>query len=241
MAETIWLHHAGLRLAAHFYPPARAPAPGMVICHGFGSRKENHADLAGLLAANGYAVLVPDLRGHGESQGELDGGELDDLLHVLDELAARPEVGQRPIALRGSSMGGRLVLEAATRRERVRAVVAVCPGDPAAFRERLGEPAFADAARAAGVRLDPGALRDHLAAHDLLRTVAALAGRALLLIHAAADEVVPVAFSRMLYGLAGEPKCLLVLPDGHHGSAQHDAAAHAATLAWLGEHLGCRR
>lgn len=239
MPATLWIDGGGCRLAAHLYLPGRLPAPGVVICHGFGSRKENHADLATLLAAQGYAVLVPDLRGHGQSGGTLDGGELDDLLRALDTLAQRPAVQPGPLGLRGSSMGGRLVLEAAARDPRVRAVVAVCAANPARFRQRLADAAWVGAARAAGVRLDPDALRAGVVGAKLCQTMAQLAGRALLFVHAEGDEAVPVTVSRGLYERAGEPKRLLILPDGHHGSAQHDATAHAATLAWFDEHLRC--
>lgn len=239
MPDTLRLTNDGLHLAAHLYRPARTPAPGVVICHGFGSRKENHADLATLLAARGYVVLVPDLRGHGESEGRLDGGELGDLLCALATLAERHEVAPGPLAVRGSSMGGRLALEAAARDPRVRAVIAVCAADPMMFRQRLTDPKWVAAARAAGVRFDPEALRSALVGADLRATVRRLAGRALLFVHAEGDETVPVALSRTLYTLASEPKRLLVLPDGDHGTAQHDPTAHEATAAWLDEHLRC--
>jgi dipeptidyl aminopeptidase/acylaminoacyl peptidase len=236
---TLWLDNNGLRLAAHLYRPARTPAPGVVICHGFGSRKEKHADLAALLAERGYVVLVPDLRGHGASEGQLDGGELGDLLCALATLAEQPEVEPRSIAVRGSSMGGRLALEAAARDARVRAVVAVCAADPQMFRRRLADPDWVGAARAAGVRLDPHALQACLADADLGAVVQRLAGRALLFVHAEGDEIVPVRLTRRLYELAAKPKRLLVLPGGDHGTAQHDHTAHAATIAWLDEHLRC--
>ena len=49
-------------------PVPPPPWPGIVILHGAGSRKENHADFARLAAANGWAALAFDPRGHGASR-----------------------------------------------------------------------------------------------------------------------------------------------------------------------------
>ena len=46
---------------------AEAPGPAVVVVHGAGSRKENHADFARLATASGWAALTFDLPGHGAS------------------------------------------------------------------------------------------------------------------------------------------------------------------------------
>ena len=116
--------------------PAPAGAPGVVIVHGLGSRKENHADFAELVAGAGMAALAIDLRGHGASGGELDEGLAGDVIAGLDALAAR---GHAPLGVRGSSLGGLLALHAARVDPRVRAAVALCPARPDRLAERLGE------------------------------------------------------------------------------------------------------
>jgi fermentation-respiration switch protein FrsA (DUF1100 family) len=55
----------------------------------------------------------------------------------------------------------------------------------------------------------------------------------LLLLHAAGDERIPSAFSEELHARAGEPKKLILLPGGHHRSAQHDSELHGIALRWL--------
>ena len=56
--------HNGLAYA--IWTPAGAdPYPGVVVVHGAGSRKENHADFARLANANGWAALTFDLPGDG--------------------------------------------------------------------------------------------------------------------------------------------------------------------------------
>src|SRR3954451_9591672 len=56
--------HAGLAYAL-WLPDDPKPWPGVVIVHGAGSRKENHADFARLAVASGWAALAFDLTRHG--------------------------------------------------------------------------------------------------------------------------------------------------------------------------------
>src|SRR4051794_17809212 len=100
------------------------PAGGVVILHGAGSRKESHFDFARACAGGRLAALAFDARGHGESEGALDGRAIDDVARMADLL--RERAGVEAIGLRGSSMGGYLALVAA-REARAGAVVAICP------------------------------------------------------------------------------------------------------------------
>src|SRR5512146_211155 len=76
----------GIELAANLYLPEKLTgewSPAIIICHGFGSCKENHADFAGAATQQGFAVLIPDLRGHGESGGEVDANIFNDVAAAL--------------------------------------------------------------------------------------------------------------------------------------------------------------
>ena len=59
----------GVELVANLHLPDKHDqwSPGIIVCHGFGSGKDNYASFGTLAAEAGYAVLIPDLRGHGES------------------------------------------------------------------------------------------------------------------------------------------------------------------------------
>src|SRR3954452_4435896 len=63
---------AGLSYAL-WLPDDPKPWPGVVIVHGAGSRKENHADFARLAVASGWAALAFDLPGHGASEPPMSG------------------------------------------------------------------------------------------------------------------------------------------------------------------------
>src|SRR3954463_6992233 len=123
-------------LAYSLWLPEGDPWAGLVILHGAGSCKESHHDFARAARSAGLAAGCFDQRGHGARPGALDGRGLEDVAAVAALL------GDAPLALRGSSMGGYLAILAA---ERVgaRAVVAICPASADGLWRALrgGEPA----------------------------------------------------------------------------------------------------
>ena len=58
-------------LAYALFLPGVAARGGVVMVHGAGSQKENHADYARAAVANGFAALTFDNRGHGDTEGAL--------------------------------------------------------------------------------------------------------------------------------------------------------------------------
>src|SRR3954468_24325877 len=86
-------------LAYALFTPVGPPRGGMVILHGAGSAKESHYDFARAARSAGLSAVVFDQRGHGESAGALDA-------RLLADVATMAELVPRPLALRGSSMGG---------------------------------------------------------------------------------------------------------------------------------------
>ena len=208
------------------YALFRAPdrPGGVVVLHGAGSSKESHYDFARAARAQGISALVFDQRGHGASDGELDGRAIAD----IGAMAAL--LGPGPLALRGSSMGGYLALVAAERLD-ARAVVAICPASAGGLRRGLRRGDL-------GFRADETTLDALLSEHDELAAIASLPA-AVLLMHAEGDEVVPVDHSQALIAAAGAPvKRLLTLPGGHHRSIQHDAELQAYSLTWIRRALG---
>jgi pimeloyl-ACP methyl ester carboxylesterase len=201
---------------ALFAPPGRA-AGGVVILHGAGSCKENHADFAQACVSAGLAAVVFDQRGHGASGGALDGRAIEDVAAMASLLP------DGPVALRGSSMGGWLSLAAAGA-VGAAAVVAVCPASGEQLVRALHEGRFDFAADAASVE-------PLLAGVDLPAAAAALGDR-LLLQHAEGDESVPVAHSRALHA-AAPASTLDVVPGGDHRSVQHDRERQARAVAFI--------
>jgi uncharacterized protein len=208
--------HAGLAFSR--FAPATQPWGSVLIVHGADSAKESHFEFARAARACGLEAIAFDLRGHGDSKGALDE-------HVIEDLAAIASLmSVRPLALRGSSMGGYLALVGA-RAVGATAVIAICPapGELLLSGLRGGQFAFAHT---------PG-LEAFVAAHDLNAASEQL-DLALLLMHAEGDELIPATNSAELHRRASSPhKRLLILPGGHHRSIQHDPELHGESLKFL--------
>jgi pimeloyl-ACP methyl ester carboxylesterase len=206
-------------LAYALFAPDEPPAGGVVILHGAGSCKESHFDFARACRGAGLAAVAFDARGHGDSDGPMDGRALDDVAAIA---ALLPD--GVPRALRGSSMGGWFALVAGAMLDAA-AVVAICPAGGAMLRRGLATPGrFSFAA-------DAAALDALLAGHDE-RDAAARLGPRLLLLHAEGDEQVPIGHSRELHAAAPGSR-LVAVPGGDHRSIQHDPEMQALALRFL--------
>lgn len=186
------------------FDPASDPVGGVVILHGAGSRRENHFDVARAHAGAGLSAICFDQRGHGASDGPMDGRIVDDVATIARLF------GDLPLGLRGSSMGGWVALSAAAPCN-ARALMVICPTTAAQFGEgvRSGRLDFEVDREAVNTVLDAG--------DPPPPTVPTL------LMHASGDEVVPVARSRELAPLLSDPGSRYVeVPGGHHRSLQHD-------------------
>jgi pimeloyl-ACP methyl ester carboxylesterase len=109
----------GLELSAWWAPgdPGVAPQQAAVLVHGWGGNKsEEHVlETASLYADAGYAVLMLDLRGHGESEGKrrtLAYQEVRDVRGALGWLQERGFAGE-DVVLHGWSMGAATVVRSA--------------------------------------------------------------------------------------------------------------------------------
>ena len=123
----------GEEIAGWFYPAGAGPAPAIVFCPGFtGTRQAAfYQPYVERFVEAGYAVLLADYRGWGDSAGPK--GEIVPLRQVADVrnglgyLETRDDVDASRLAVVGVSFGGGNALYAAAVDERVRAVVAVSP------------------------------------------------------------------------------------------------------------------
>ncbi len=196
-----------------------------MVLHGAGSCKESHHDYARALIVAGLAAVTFDQRGHGESEGELDGRLLADVATMASLLRSACERPELPIALRGSSMGGCLAILAAPLAG-ASAVVAICPASPEGLRRGLQSGRFQFEA-------DASALDAVLADCDLHSAMQELK-LPVLLMHASGDEQVPVEHSQQLAKhFASDKSRLIVVPGGHHRSIQHDPELQAASVKFI--------
>ena len=220
---------------ALWLPEAAPPWPGVVIVHGAGSRKENHADFAALATASGWAALAFDLPGHGHSEREMSGAAVDDIIGMARFLGEQDGVDPSRVAVRGSSLGGFLAISAAASApHEIAGVIAICPA---------GEDHLARGVRSGRLEMrvaDPLELEAWLLAQDVGEAVERIAGRPLLLMHAEGDTQIPSEHSEELYARAGEPGKLVIAPGGAHTTVQHDPELQSMALRWLEREFDAR-
>jgi len=138
----------GLRIyALEALPTASAPAsgyPAVVIAHGFenpasySTVTSSFRDFVVAYARRGMAALVPDYRGHGQSDGRPESayfasGYAVDVLNLLADLKWQPDINPQALGLVGYSLGGGVALKAAVADSDVKALVelAGATGTPA--------------------------------------------------------------------------------------------------------------
>jgi alpha-beta hydrolase superfamily lysophospholipase len=214
-------------------PQSPPPWRAMVILHGAGSRKENHGDFGRACAASGWAAVAFDQRGHGESDEGMSPEALADVGRMARFLAAVDGTDPARVCVRGSSMGGFMAIQAAATSDQIAGAIAVCPA---------GTHHLLRGMRAGTMRIgiDPGtegSLEAWLAEHDLRDAVELMGAKPLLLIHARGDDQIPSDWSEELFARASEPRKMILLPGGHHRSAQHDAELHGLALRWMERNL----
>jgi pimeloyl-ACP methyl ester carboxylesterase len=122
----------GLRLKGKILLPAEAssnnPVPGAILCHGFGSAFRVMEPAARMIAAQGIASLIFDFRGHGASEGAVDGRLPEDVVDAWNVLCQLPEVDDQRIGIVGHSLGAMSAIMAAGKVSKPRALVALaCP------------------------------------------------------------------------------------------------------------------
>ena len=212
-------------------PRTPPPWPGVLVIHGAGSCKENHADVSRLASGMGWAALAYDPRGHGESGGAMSPAAIADAGRMARVLAEVEGVDPRRVIARGSSMGGFVAIHAAATGDAIAGALAICPA---------GERMLLAGIRRGDLemRADADALVPWLEEHDLRDAVGLMGAKPLVLMHARGDERIPADWSERLYESASDPRKLIVVPGGHHRSVQHDPELGSTALRWIERALG---
>lgn len=202
---------------AAWYLPGRNGA-AVVLVHGSMGDRASLWPEAKVLAEAGFAVMLFDLPGHGESQGEVDwgAGGRAALSAAITWMLAQPGVDPARLGAVGFSAGAVLVTQVAASDQRIRAVV-LAGGFSDARRQTLYEyrswgpltrwPAIW-AYRAAGY--DDRDQRP-------VDVIGRIAPRPLLIVHGVEDGTVPPAMAEELYAAAGTPRELWLVPGARHG------------------------
>jgi pimeloyl-ACP methyl ester carboxylesterase len=213
----------GTWLAATYRPGRGAAGPAVLLLHGVQASREATAANAAWLAAQGYATLTIDFRGHGGSElrpRSFGLHEARDAEAALRWLEARQRGA--PVAVVGISLGGAAALlgEAGPLPADALVLQAVYPDLRSAVRNRIAQRVGGAAAWA----LEPllsfqtrpriGVWPSRLSPLDAVRRYRG----PLLVVGGLADRSTPPEETRALFAAAPGPKALWLVPGTGHGA-----------------------
>ncbi len=229
----------GRKLSAWYVPSRNGAA--VLVSHGSGGSRGRVPAHVRMLARHGYGVLALDDPGNGESQGHSNG--LGDnaqpaIAAGLDYLARRPDVNPKRIAGFGLSLGGEVLLEAASRDRRLAAVVSDGATRPMDGDKANPKGALEGAIGWLGMQ-SVRAISGMKPSQSLIPMMAKIAPRPVLLVAGGGfpDEI-PA--SRLYRDAGGSSVQLWELPDTGHtaGLRTHPAAYERRTVGFLDRALG---
>lgn len=230
----------GLELVADYFPAPRPAAAVAVLAHGYTAAGPSMRRYARLFQERlGCSLIVPDLRGHGRSEGGYIGFGLHDARDLRSWIGAalEREGKEARIVLFGVSMGA------------ASALIACGGGLPANVACAVSDCAYSDAReelafklrRLYGLPRFPAlnaveTVTRFLAGYRLSdaspRAAAARSSVPVLFIHGDADGFVPAGMARELYAAAAAEKELFIVPEAGHAESFHTAGeAYAERVA----------
>jgi dienelactone hydrolase len=121
----------GLILIGTYYTPAdsESPWPGVILLHMLWSDRSAWDEYAYELAGNGFAVFALDMRGHGETGGEVNWDlAAEDIRLIWDNLSEREEIDPARMGIVGASIGANMALVSGANEPEVRTVILLSPG-----------------------------------------------------------------------------------------------------------------
>ena len=239
----------GHQLAASLDLPTETPIATALFAHCFTCGKDSHGArrIAAALAAKGIAVLRFDFTGLGSSEGDFANANFSsnvaDLVRAADHLRATRKA---PAILIGHSLGGAAILAAAAKIPETKAVVTIAaPSAPAhvtgLFKNEIedvlkhGEIEVSLAGRPFRITRQ---FIDDIAEHDLMAKISKMR-KALLVMHAPADDVVGIDNATRIFTSARHPKSFVSLADADHLLSRKADTAYVAEViaAWATRYL----
>jgi len=242
----------GAFLRGWFFRPAQGNGDAVILLHGVADSRVGMLGFARLFLPKGYAVLLPDARHHGESEGDIATFGVREARDIsLWVSSIEDEMQPRCVFALAESMGAGQLLQSLAEEDRFCAVVAESPY--ATFREvahdRVGR------AFGAGPWLGRTILRISLESAmlyarlrygmDLARANPADAVRVtqtpILLIHGTADRNIPARHAEMLRA-ANAGLGLWLVPGAGHSAALGTAPVEfeERVMSWFTKHAAQR-
>ena len=227
----------GYKLKARVFYQKEKSHKWVLLLHGYTGWKEEMNPIACKYALKGYQVLTPDMRCHGESEGDFIGmgwtDRADNMIWIRYILSQDP---QAEIVIHGQSMGASCALMMAGEKmpDNVKAVVSDCAYTDvySIFKKQLREwfhlPPFPllDAANVVLQMRGGYNIKEASALEQVKKT-----SLPVLFIHGNEDAFIPAEMAEELYQAAGGEKELLIVEGaGHAQSQDKDPEAYYGTV-----------
>ncbi|WP_053362779.1 alpha/beta fold hydrolase [Bacillus sp. FJAT-27251] len=216
-----------LNLNANVYANDVLEHKWAVVVHGYTSNAESMTRYIRNFHEKGYHVVAPDLRSHGDSEGDYIGmgwHDRKDLLLWIEQIIERDPEAE--IVLFGISMGGATVMMASGEKElpaNVKVIVEDCGYSSVSevfvyqLDDLFGLPEFP-------VMNAANTVTRFRAGYDLYEANAvkqvAKSDTPMLFIHGEADTFVPFEMLDEVYNAANVEKEKLIIPEANHGDAE---------------------
>ena len=239
----------GQQLAAALDTPEGEISAYALFAHCFTCGKDGLAAkrIAVALSAKGIAVLRFDFTGLGSSEGDFANSTFSsnvaDLVRAADHLR---KTFKAPVLLIGHSLGGAAVLAAARAIPDAKAVVTIAaPSDPVhvtglfgASIEKIRKEGQAEVSLAGRPFTIKREFLDDIAEHGLMAHIAGL-HKALLVMHAPADDTVGIDNATRIFVAAKHPKSFVSLAGADHLLSNRRDSAYVADViaAWASRYL----
>jgi fermentation-respiration switch protein FrsA (DUF1100 family) len=235
----------GIAIAGRFFPGSSWTT--IILSHGYGDNQEQMLPWANFLHQAGYSIFTYDMRNRGASGGDaitVGALEQEDLLSVIDYVAARPDIDPNKIGAMGVSLGGVTTILAAARDQRIKAVVDDCGFTDitsvleTAFDYFLHLPPYPFAPISVKIaELRTGQQISKVRAVDV---VGQISPRPIFIIHGLDDPAVPPSHSERMYAAAGQPKQVWFVPGAKHNGSRQVAGAEyeQRVVAFFRQSLG---
>ncbi|MFN7990792.1 MAG: alpha/beta fold hydrolase [Candidatus Micrarchaeia archaeon] len=237
---------AGEFIAGILSEPSRPNGKAIVLLHCFTCTK-HHRIMRGIsesLSGKGYSVLRFDFSGNGESEGRIEEATYTKMIgEVRSAVDLLGREGFKKVAVAGHSMGAMLSALSAHEDRRLKAVAFIAGSSQAARVREVFPKEALDRAESEGeseafvygrtIRLRKEFLLD-VERYNIGHAVATLK-RPMLIIHGAADEIIPPYHARQIYQWASEPKTLEMLDGVDHlfRKEEHLAMVKESVSGWF--------
>jgi alpha-beta hydrolase superfamily lysophospholipase len=248
--KVFFKNHSGSRLGAKIDMPERGkPVHTALFAHCFTCTKniKTIGHISRVLTKQGIAVLRFDFTGLGESEGDF--AQTNFTTNVDDLIAAAQFLGHElfpPKLIMGHSLGGAAVIQAAASIASAVAVVTIAaPSDPGHLVElmgldldkirRDGEATVTIAGRSFRIKRQFVEDLEGIHMEEKIRHL----GRALLILHSPADQVVGIENAGRIFQSARHPKSFISLDDADHLLLKESDGIYVGELigAWAKRYL----